>query len=231
MSASVTVVAGSNGQQVCNATIPAEGPRTFPGVLTFDGITTQFVYDFTLAFQQGKVSVLQSLWWDATNNPSDTTVAVSLSGQTFTIPGGSIGVLPLIAARQPKITFTNTTAGNVAIQLLNVMVPSVVYSPDATESLLSGAANAITVATGGTAVTPFPVGWAPKGGVITNPDSATEPLFVDWFATAGTASPGPNGTTQLLEPGSSLVVPAGLQRAVTVNAATAGHAFVAIGYS
>ena len=81
----------------------------------------------------------------------------------------------------------------------------------------------VTVPTGGTAVPVFPT--AINGGVIVNPYSASEVLYVDAVNAAtlvGTA------TTFALQPGQSWAGIPGQTTVTTVNAATNGHAFSAI---
>ena len=76
------------------------------------------------------------------------------------------------------------------------------------------------VATGGTPV----VVAAPliNGCYITNPQDATEPLFVDPVAPAATVE---GGTTIALAPGQTYNAVPGQTNSLTVNAATSGHVF------
>jgi hypothetical protein len=94
------------------------------------------------------------------------------------------------------------------------------------------AGAAIQIATGGTpvisvAAVPGGIG----GGYITNPFTtadqgvAAEPLYVN-IASAATLNG--NGTTVALQPGQSFSLPAGMNTAVSVNAALSGHKFTAV---
>lgn len=77
-----------------------------------------------------------------------------------------------------------------------------------------------TVAVGGTAVV---VARPPILGIyIVNPANATEPLYVDPVGNAGVVA---SGTTVALAPGQSWAGVPGSITPVSVNAATAGHAF------
>ena len=71
------------------------------------------------------------------------------------------------------------------------------------------------------------------GGMIYNPASpqdqqipVVESIFID--PTGNPAGLSANDTTVEIQPGSSFIVPAGQQYSVSVNAATAGHAFTSI---
>jgi hypothetical protein len=87
------------------------------------------------------------------------------------------------------------------------------------------AASITTIAVGGTAVVAItgPV----RGCYIVNPPLANESLFVDPITTAGLAA---SGTTSELVPGQPWSCPGQLPPgvAISVNAATAGHAFNAV---
>lgn len=82
-----------------------------------------------------------------------------------------------------------------------------------------------TVTTGGTAVQAIPPN--PNGGVITNPYTAIEPLYVNPVGVAGTSA---FGTTFALQPGQSWSVIPGQTTQTTVNAATSAHQFSAISW-
>jgi hypothetical protein len=89
------------------------------------------------------------------------------------------------------------------------------------------AGSAHAIATGGTAVTIFAAGAIVHEGLIINPTSATESMFVDFVNNAGTIAPGPNGTTMEIVAGNSCAVPP-LATAVTGNAVTTGHTFTSV---
>ena len=83
-----------------------------------------------------------------------------------------------------------------------------------------------TVPSGGTAVPAAPGGV--NGGFITNPATATEPLYVD--PTGANATLGAGGTTFALQPGQTWNLIPGQTTPTTVNAATNGHSFSCVVY-
>lgn len=86
---------------------------------------------------------------------------------------------------------------------------------------------ASSVATGGTAVTALTAGMIHTGFDIKNPGTATETLYFSLTGTAGTSE---FGSTFGLAPGSAYHGSATTAQALSVNAATAGHVFAAMGY-
>lgn len=85
-----------------------------------------------------------------------------------------------------------------------------------------------SIVTGLTAVTVFTANTIVNQAYITNPPSATEPLFVDPVTTAVVSAAGTsNGTSTELAPGQTYAT-GPLTTAVTVNATTAAHGFTAV---
>lgn len=92
----------------------------------------------------------------------------------------------------------------------------------------AGLAHAVVTAN--TAVTVFSSGTIVNGAYITNPVSATTPLFVNPVTTATVPATGTtDGTTIELAPGQTFTTGPTIV-AITANAATAGHSFVAVRY-
>jgi hypothetical protein len=81
------------------------------------------------------------------------------------------------------------------------------------------------IETGGDAVTV--VAGGPNGGFITNPATATEPLYINPINAAALAA---NGTTFALAPGQTWNIIPGQTTPTSANASTAGHQFSAIFY-
>lgn len=105
---------------------------------------------------------------------------------------------------------------------------NVVSSGTAAGSSTGVAPNAKTVTTGGTAVSAFLAGTIVNGAIVINPKNASESLYVDLVTTAQVSQTGgSNGTSVELVAGQSFVLPGGLTNAVSVNATTSSHAFVA----
>ena len=86
-------------------------------------------------------------------------------------------------------------------------------------------AGTLTVTTGGTSQEVFDRNVRRKTLLIQNPEEATETLFVNIGASAGTT----NGSIELA-PGGSLNMPQGMMmttQAINVTAATTSHRFIA----
>lgn len=81
------------------------------------------------------------------------------------------------------------------------------------------------VTAGGTPVTAVPAN--PDGGVITNPLTATQPLYVDPINPAGTSA---SGTTFALAPGQSWTIIPGQTTSTSVNSVDSAHVFSGIYY-
>jgi hypothetical protein len=83
-----------------------------------------------------------------------------------------------------------------------------------------------SIATGGVAVVVFAAGSISNVVDVVNPATATEYLYVDIVTSAVAGS----ATSIPLLPGQAYRVSGPISTAVTAVAATAGHAFVAVGY-
>jgi hypothetical protein len=226
---SLTNVSGQNIYAVINATIPPEGPKAIPQTLDFISANTVLV-DFTLAFSQGRITAIQTLWLDNSANDQPVQITVEGTQQIITFPAGAQGTIPIIAANRPK--FTCVTNGDVALQSvwLNVPMPQALWFPAQGAGTVAAAAASTSIAAGGTAQTVWTAGAVPNGGaVVLNPLGASESLFVDIVQPATDVSPAVNGTTVELPAGSDFIIPPGFQGAVYVNAVTTGHKFVAYG--
>lgn len=147
----------------------------------------------------GNASVIVSVFdWPAF--PDESFLTANVTGQDVTI----VGPLPLPVEDTVAEGYLASIAGQ--------------------GTAVAGAAT--SVATGGTPVTVF-TNLHKGGAYITNPNAATESLFVDEVNPAGTTAPGTHGTTIELVAGQTQVFPANVG-SVTANAVTSGHAFTAV---
>lgn len=235
---------GTRQQAIYNSLVPPEGPKVVSIPLDFTA-TQSVELDFTLAYAQTTISVVQCLWIDNFNNAQSLTVTVAGTQQTIEVPAQAQGVFPIIAAIRPKISITTTGGVIIPSLWLNVPLPvgvwykgggqtvaitgnvgitGVVATHDTPPSSTPTAPDAFAVVTGGTPVTAFAAGTVPLGAILYN-SHPTESLFVDFVNVAGTVSPGASGTTIEVQPQQQFTVPGGITTAVSVNAVTAGHAF------
>jgi hypothetical protein len=123
-----TISVGHQQQQVYNAVIPKEGPKSVAFNLDFTA-SAAYVLDFTLAYQQTVMTVVQSCWIDNSGNADILTISVDNTGQIIQVPPNAQGTFPIIAAIRPKISVKS--AGNVVVPTmwLNVPIPLAVWYP------------------------------------------------------------------------------------------------------
>lgn len=227
-------------QQVAiyNALVPPEGPRSVTVPLDF-ALSPRFTVDFTLAYMRKVISMVQSVWVDNSLNTAQLVFTVEGTGEVLKVPPGSQGSFPIISAIRGKITVATTTAIATKAIFLNVPLPQSVWAT-AGENFLyrDGALEVIgpvstpvagntEIVNGGTVVTVFPANSIEQVGLITNPAGASESLFVDVVNNADTLSPGAFGTTFEVPAGRTFRAPPSTI-AVTANAITSGHTFVAV---
>lgn len=120
-----------------------------------------------------------------------------------------------------------TAAGQFSVSIIGQPITVIIQGtmpPPAPVSYIQ-ASGGFTITVGGTSQACFAPGEIVTQGVITNPFSATESLWVTAVGNAVIGGGAP-GTTEELIPGQSITFgPAA--GAINVNATTAGHAFVA----
>ena len=87
------------------------------------------------------------------------------------------------------------------------------------------------VTTGGTSVVAFQAGHVAGGGLITNDPASNNKLSINIVGEPTlTAAADSTGTTFVLDPGQSFIIPPSPTTVVRVNAADSGHAFSGLGY-
>lgn len=218
---------------IYNALIPPEGPKALGFKLDFIDFQTN-VIDFTYAYGQRIITILQSVYVDNSLNTAPVTVTCENAPfWSVTLEAGWQGTFAVVAPVRPKFQVSTTGSCIVNMIWMNVPIPENTWPTGAAASSGSApvGAGTITVPTGGTAVTPFGAAFVfSNGGFISNPAEATENLFVDPVNTAGVTAPGTGGTTSEIFPGGSYTIPPGVKATVSVNAVTSGHAFTAIAW-
>ena len=258
---SQTLSIGHQQTGIYNALVPPEGPKSVAVTLDFSA-SVSYTIDFTIAYMNKTMTVVQTLWLDNSLNPDTVSVTVPSTGHSFAVPANSVGAFPIVAAIRPKIILASSGGVVVKCLFLNVPLPAIVW-----ETAGGGAATnvsivnipavtvngvvsvavtgtvattapaftplapaAFAVVTGGTAVIAFAANTIVHGAVVKNPTSATETLYIDVVNTAQTSDPGTHGTCMGIAPGQTFPISGNLTTAVSVNAATAGHAFAAWSY-
>jgi hypothetical protein len=139
-----------------------------------------------------------------------------------TLEGGGAGSNVTIAA---PLGFAGA-ANSVAVNVQNSS--PIFVTPTAITGIVATPASSTTITTGGTAQVVFPANSIGNQGTITNPLTATEPLFV-CIVVAQVATTTASGTTFALAPGQTFTLPPS-QVNVTVNAVTTGHVFSAMAF-
>lgn len=228
-----TISVGAQQSAIFNSLTPPEGPKAVTLPLDFS-IAASFLIDCTLAYDRTVLTVVQTLWCDNSANTAETVFVVAGSQQKIIVPAGAQGSFPVITPIRTKITASTTTTALVTVTILNVPLPSAVWTvgplaivtpvETLTQPGTAKAGASVTIATGGTSQVAIAAGVITQQGVIKNPNSATESLFVDMVNAAGTTD-GASGTTFELKAGDKFIVPP-VTGAVNVNAATTGHAFI-----
>lgn len=188
-------------------------------------------HDFTFDLTNNNIDQIQSVYIDNHNGDEPFYIQVVSSGQIVGCKAGSFGWFPLLVAYPSggDLIFTGANSATPCF-FCNVPMPVGQWSMDTDDAAGGKGVNplAFKIAAGGIAVNAFNP--PPSGGaVIMNPLEAAESLFVDIVNVAQVASPGTNGTTVELIAGGTFPVPPNFTGAVSVNAATTNHSFVAYG--
>jgi hypothetical protein len=248
----VTSLNPNNGYvatQAFNQLVPAEGPKFVTQIVPFlSSGPGAYGIDFTQMVKQGFIALIQSVWVDNTGNASELTISPENTAFVLRVPAATQGWFAVPGVQNPKfIVYSAGTDADVPLMFFNVPVPpqfwpqgsgtgpievtgtvDIANQPIAVETQASLQtvvnAQATTIATGGVSQACFLAG-GQQNGVITNPASATESLFVA-VGTAATTTAA--GRTFELQPGQSFSFGA-VNAAVNVNAATTGHVFSAQG--
>lgn len=100
------------------------------------------------------------------------------------------------------------------------VLTAIPVSVQAQQNTPTAPSQSLTLAAGGTAQNLFAAGEVFRGCAITNPQTATEPIWVNFYTTAVAAA---NTTSIPLVAGQSIGCPGGLTTAVSWIAATTGH--------
>jgi hypothetical protein len=237
-------------QMTFNAQMPPEGPLAIPAVLHFELGATINV-DFTLQMERKTITAIQGIMVRNWFNADPITISIQGTQEYIDVPAFCDAFLQIATTNRAKLTFTSSGALAVPVLFFNVPIsPLIIYSPSGGQPVIIGGtvdvdvvntvtvtgtvdivqgqagtliASATSITTGGTPVAVFTNPTVPTR--IVNPNTATEPLFVDCIGNAGTVEA---GGTFALNPGNGATFPA-LTGTITANAVTNGHTFSAWG--
>lgn len=224
-----------------------EGPRGF--TVTFDFTAGPGTQNFNMDNASMGITVVQSVFFDNSNNSSAATLQVNGTSQKINFPPLCQGFMPLLLSGDTGINVSVSTAGTVPIPItfLNVPHDGIIYSSQgniivgtvavsgtvtANNPTLIGTDKHSNIAVGGTSVQVMAANGNRKGFFIQNPTdevgqniAAREPLFIYFGGAAGVD----DGISIELQPGGSLAMGAGgvPTASINVNAATTNHRFIA----
>jgi len=116
--------------QAFNGLVPKEGPRAVPIPLLNLTANPSQSFDFLLAQEQTRISMVQCIWVDNRQNTVPLQIAWDGVGMVTRIPARYQGFVPVLVLNPPK--FTVTCPGGVAAQmtLLNVPMPAFLWATE-----------------------------------------------------------------------------------------------------
>lgn len=126
---------GSNNQPIfpglpvatLNTRLPTEGPRTIPVLVNFDNGATQTI-DISQLVAQKKISMVQSLYVDNSDNSASVSIAISGSGQTLVVPPESEAYFPVLAPVPCVFTLESDSTSQIFVGLNNFPTPAFVWN-------------------------------------------------------------------------------------------------------
>ena len=113
------------------ADIPEEGPIAIPVPISFAN-STDFDLDISQQVNQGRISLVQSIFVDnsANDNPINIGVGQSPSSsalQTIVVPSQSQGYFQVFSPNPAKFHFNSQTTGSILVILSNSPIASAVW--------------------------------------------------------------------------------------------------------
>src|SRR5579859_61724 len=111
---------------VFNAMVPSEGPKIIP--VSVDLTVNQSVLiDISPQQQSGKISFVQSVFVDNSNNSQPTLVNNPVTQVTLVVPPNSQALLPIFVGNPPKLVVSSTGGVSIVVALLNILVSATVW--------------------------------------------------------------------------------------------------------
>jgi hypothetical protein len=118
-----------NYAPVTNALVPDEGPKAIPLLLDFTQ-AGEYDVDLTTQQQQGRISMVQSIYIDLSVSSNDVEVTMPISGQLIHAKAGTQGYYPVLCPNPPRLNFTSSTSGAsvVPVFLMNTPILGIVWA-------------------------------------------------------------------------------------------------------
>lgn len=117
----------SNFQPLSNQEVPSEGPKAVPMIFNF---TTEDEWDVDLTNfqQQARITMIQSMFIDASAATDDTTIVFPISGQKIIAKAATQGYYSVLCANPPRFNVLNSSGSDIVnIFALNVPISGVVW--------------------------------------------------------------------------------------------------------
>jgi hypothetical protein len=111
-----------------NQQVPNEGPKAIPLLLNFVTVAS-YSLDLTYIQESGQISMVQTLFIDASTATADLVVTVNGTNQKIVAAAGTQGYYPVLCPNPPKFAFVNTSGADVIpVFLINAPISGVVWS-------------------------------------------------------------------------------------------------------
>lgn len=108
--------------------IPREGSKSVRIIVPFDDDNSSFELNALLTQGLRFMSLIAGFFCDNSQNPQSITFNSAIINQSLAVPAFSQAYLSLFVPKNGVITFLSTGAVPVPVDLLNVPVPSAVWS-------------------------------------------------------------------------------------------------------
>jgi hypothetical protein len=216
-----------------------KGPKALPMVLDFTSLTA-YTFDFVAEEEGGVIDFIQGVYVDNSLNPNPLTLLFHLTQQKIVIPATAQGLWPVICPDNLACDATSLSGAGVIVTLLFLNVPTAYtqWGPiTVTAPALVPVRGTFTdrsglIAVGGTSEQLAAANAVRNRIIIENPSTAAgqniaaaEVLFINFTSAAGIN----NDTSLELLPGGWWDSGFGpvTTEAITVNAATTNHNYIA----
>jgi hypothetical protein len=103
-----------------NSKVPKEGPQSVAINYDFSAGVQSYTTDMQLIKQQGKISMVQSVYIDNASNTQPVVLTVAGIGQQISVPANFQGIFPVLVTGQPVFNVSSTGNGKSNIYFCNV---------------------------------------------------------------------------------------------------------------
>jgi hypothetical protein len=114
--------ANLNYQPVNNQEVPDEGPKAIPLLMDFSA-AGEYDVDLTLQQEQGRISMIQTVFIDLSGASNDLTLTLPISGQVIVAKAGTQGYYSVLCPTPPRLNFSMPTSGGTLVPVFLINVP------------------------------------------------------------------------------------------------------------